>query len=277
MKLGVGVFSTDRGVGICSLASQAEAAGLESLFLVQNTHVPVSGAGLLNEEHHERDHHFLDPFVALGAAAAVTTRIKLGTGICVAPIYDPIILAMQVSTLDHLSSGRFLFGIGVGHDDTVLNHGVSPELRGRVMRENVLAMKAIWADDDAEFHGEFVDFAPILTGLRPRQQPHPPILIGGQGSRGIVRTVQYGDAWMPIVYEELDLGTQMLELERRCQEAGKPTAPVTAAIFEIDKQLIGRCAELGVERCVVVFHTEDKDGLPAFLERYLRVADRFAD
>jgi probable F420-dependent oxidoreductase len=277
MKLGAGVFSTDRGVGICSLAIQAEAAGLESLFLVQNTHVPVSGVALLDEEHHERDHHFLDPFVALGAAAAVTTRIKLGTGICVAPIYDPIILAMQVSTLDQLSSGRFLFGIGVGHEDTVHNHGVSPELRGRVMRQNVLAMKAIWAEDDADFHGEFVDFAPILTGLRPRQQPHPPILIGGQGSRGIAHTVDYGDAWMPIVYDELDLGTQMLELERRCQEAGKPTAPVTAAIFEIDKQLMERCAEVGVDRCVVVFHTEDKDGLPAFLERYTRVADRFSD
>jgi probable F420-dependent oxidoreductase len=277
MKLGVGVFSTDRGVGVCSLAGEAEAAGLESLFLVQNTHVPVSGFALLGEEHHERDHHFLDPFVALGAAAAVTTRIKLGTGICVAPIYDPIILAMQVSTLDQLSSGRFLFGIGVGHEDTVHNHGVSPELRGRVMREKVLAMKAIWAEDDAEFHGEFVDFAPILTGLQPRQRPHPPILIGGQGSLGIARTVDYGDAWMPIVYEELDLRTQMLELERRCREAGKPAAPVTAAIFELDQPLMERCAELSVDRCVVVFHTEDKDGLPAFLERYTQMADRFAD
>jgi probable F420-dependent oxidoreductase len=277
VKLGVGVFSTDRGIGICDLASQAEAAGLESLFVVQNTHVPVSGVALLDEEHHERDHHFLDPFVALGAAAAVTTRVKLGTGICVAPIYDPIILAMQVSTLDQLSSGRFLFGIGVGHEDTVHNHGVGPDRRGRVMRENVLAMKAIWAEDDAEFHGEFVDFAPILTGLRPRQQPHPPILIGSQGSTGIARTVAYGDVWMPIVYEELDLATQLRELERRCQEACKPTAPVTAAIFEVDKPLIERCAELGVDRCVVVFHTEDKDGLPAFLERYTLMADRFAD
>jgi probable F420-dependent oxidoreductase len=277
MKFGVGAFSTDRGVGIASLASQAEVVGMESLFLVQNTHVPVSGMALLDEEHHERDHHFLDPFVALGAAAAVTTRIKLGTGVCVAPIYDPIILAMQVSTLDQLSSGRFLFGIGVGHEDTVHNHGVSPDLRGRVMREKVLAMKAIWAEENAEFHGKFVDFAPILTGLRPRQQPHPPILIGGQGSAGIARTAQYGDGWMPIVYQELDLGTQMLELEQRCQEAGRPTVPVTAALFEIDERLIERCAELGVDRCVAVFHTEDKDGLPAFLERYSYVADRFAD
>ena len=146
-----------------------------------------------------------------------------------------------------------------------------------MLREKVPTMKAIWAGNNAEFHGEFVDFAPILTGLRPRQQPHPPILIGGQGSRGIAHTVEYGDAGMPIVYDELDLGTQMLELERRCQEAGKPTAPVTAAIFEVDKQLIERCAELGVERCVVVFHTEDKEGLPAFLERYTRVPDRFSD
>jgi len=99
------------------------------------------------------------------------------------------------------------------------------------MREKVMAMKAIWAEDDAEFHGEFVDFGPILTGLRPRQQPHPPILIGGQGSRGIAHTVEYGEVWMPIVYEELDLGTQMLELDRRRQEAGKPAAPVTAAIL----------------------------------------------
>jgi alkanesulfonate monooxygenase SsuD/methylene tetrahydromethanopterin reductase-like flavin-dependent oxidoreductase (luciferase family) len=145
------------------------------------------------------------------------------------------------------------------------------------MREHVLAMKALWAEDDAEFHGEFVNFAPILTGLRPCQQPHPPILIGSQGSRGIACTVQYGDAWMPIVYEELDLGAQMLELARRCQEAGKPTAPVTAAMFDVDRQLMERCAELGVDRCVVVFHTEDKDGLPRFLERYIRVADGLAD
>lgn len=177
-----GTRRADRGLGICDMASQIEDAGLESLFLVQNTHVPVSGTALLDVEHHERDHHFLDPFVALGAAAAVTTRIRPGTGICVAAIYDPVILAMQVSTIDQLSAGRLVFGIGVGHEDTVENHGVSPGLRGRVMREKVLAMKALRAAEDAEFHGEFVSFAPILTGLRPVQQPHPPILIGGQAA-----------------------------------------------------------------------------------------------
>ena len=277
MKLGVGASVTDRGLGIADLARQVEGVGLESLFLTQNTHVPASGAALLEDEYHRSDHHLLDPFVALGAAAAVTTRIKLGTGICVALLYDPVILAMQVSTLDQLSSGRFLFGIGLGHEDTVQNHGVSPELRHRVLREKVLAMKALWAGDDAEFHGEFVDFAPILTGLRPRQEPHPPILIGRQGSRGIACTVEYGDGWLPIVYEGLDFGAQMQELERLCQAAGRPPARVTAAIWEIDEPLMERCAELGVDRCVVVFHAEDKDSFPAFLERYSPLVARFGD
>jgi hypothetical protein len=174
MKLGVVASVTARSLGIADLARHVEGAGLESLFLTQNTHVPASGAALFEEEYHRSDHHLLDPFVALGAAAAVTTRIKLGTGICVALLYDPIILAMQVSTLDQLSSGRFVLGIGVGHEDTVQNHGVSPELRHRILREKVLAMKAIWAGNNPECHGEFVGFGPILTGLRPRQEPHPP-------------------------------------------------------------------------------------------------------
>ncbi len=275
MKLGVGAFATDRGLGICDMARRIEDAGLESLFLVQNTHVPVRGAALLDEEHHERDHHLLDPFVALGAAAAVTSRIRLGTGICVAPIYDPVILAMQVSTLDQLSSGRFLFGIGLGHDDTVENHGVTPGLRAQVMRENVLAMKALWAAEDAEFHGEFVDFAPVLTGLRPLQEPHPPILIGRQGTSGIADTVQYADGWMPIVYRELDLAARLQELARCCHAAGRAVAPVTACLFEIDELLMAHCADLGVDRCLVVFHAEDKDMFPAFLERCSALAGRF--
>lgn len=138
-------------------------------------------------------------------------------------------------------------------------------------------MKATWAGGNAELHGEFVDFAPILTGLRPCQQPHPSILIGGQGHGGIARTVEYGDGWFPIVYEELDIGPQMQELERRCQAADKPAAPVTAGIWEIDEPLMQKCAELGVDRCVVVYYAADKDGLPAFLERYERLVERFGD
>ena len=279
MKLGVVASVTDRSLGIADLARQVEDAGLESLFLTQNTHVPASGAALLEDQYHRSDHHLLDPLVALGAAAAVTSRIRLGTGICVALLYDPVILAMQVATLDQLSSGRFLFGIGVGHQDTVQNHGVSPELRHRVMREKILAMKAIWAGDHAEFHGEFVDFGPVLTGLRPCQQPHPPILLGSQGSIGIARTAEYGDAWMPILWPELDLRTRVDELEQLCQAAGRPAVTVTAAQgdypWEIDEPSMERCAELGVDRYVVIYHAEDKDSFPTFLERYSRLVDRF--
>jgi len=278
MKLGVLASVNDRSLGIADLARQVEDAGLESLFLTQNTNVPASDAAFLQQEYHHRYRQLLDPFVTLGAAAAVTSRIRLGTGICVALLYDPIILAKQVSTLDQLSGGRFVFGIGVGHGDTVQNHGVSPELRHRVLREKVLAMKAIWAGGNAEFHGEFVDFAPILTGLRPRQEPHPPILMGSQGSKGIARTVQYADGWMPIVVDDgLDFGAQVLELERLCQAAGRPVAPVTAGLWKIDEPLMERCAEVGVDRCLVVFHAEDKDSFPAFLERYSFLVDRFGE
>jgi probable F420-dependent oxidoreductase len=277
MKLGILASVNDRSLGIADLARQVEDCGLESLFLTQNTNVPANDAALLQEEYHHRFRQLLDPFVALGAAAAVTTSIRLGTGVCVALLYDPIILAKQVATLDQLSSGRFVFGVGVGHEDTVQNHGVSPELRHRILREKVLAMKAIWAGGNAEFHGDFVDFAPILTGLRPCQEPHPPILIGSKGSRGIARTVEYGDGWMPIVYDGLDLDVQMRQLERLCRAANRPTAPVTAGLWEIDEPLMERCAELGVDRCLVVFHAEDKDRFPAFLERYSRLVDRFGE
>ena len=266
MELGVAAFVTDRGLGVCGVAAQIEHAGLESLFLVQNTHVPVSGTALLDVEHHERDHHFLDPFVALGAAAAVTTRIRLGTGICVAPIYDPIILAMQVSTIDQLSAGRFVFGIGVGHEDTVENHGVSPALRGRVMREKVLAMKALWAARRCGISRRVRRLRAGPDRAQARAGPHPPILVGGQGSRGIAHAVAYRDSWMPIVYQELDFAAQMQELERCCQDAGRPTAPVTAALWEIDELLMERCAGLGVDRCLVVYHAEDQDNFPVFLD-----------
>jgi alkanesulfonate monooxygenase SsuD/methylene tetrahydromethanopterin reductase-like flavin-dependent oxidoreductase (luciferase family) len=171
-----------------------------------------------------------------------------------------------------------VFGIGVGHADTVQNHGVSRELRHRILPEKVLAMKAIWAGGNPEFHGEFVDFAPILTGLRPRQEPHPPILLGSQGSTGIARTAEYADGWMPIVVDDgLDFGEQVRELERLCQAAGRPAAPVTAGLWKVDEPLMERCAEAGVHRCLVVFHAEDKDSFPAFVERFSYLVGRFGE
>lgn len=223
------------------------------------------------------DANLLDPFVALGAAAAVSSRIKLGTGACYAALYDPIILAKQVATLDHISSGRFLFGITPGWlEEEVQNHGVDPATRWQVMREKVLAMQAIWNRDDAEFHGRFVEFDPIHTGLRPLQQPYPPILVGSNGAKGRARAVEYGDEWFPLVSSRLDLRAALDELQRSCQAAGRSPMPVTAFLWELDEQLLERCAELGVGRCVAYLYANRREPVEAFLERCSMLSRRFA-
>jgi probable F420-dependent oxidoreductase len=276
VHIGVDIDLTDYGVGITDLARASEDAGLESLFLTQRMHLPVSRTDLLDQEGHEMDANLLDPFVALGAAAAVTSRLKLGTGACYAALYDPIILAKQVSTLDQISSGRFLFGITPGWlEEEVSNHGVEPALRWQVMREKVLAMKAIWTDDNAEYHGRFVDFAPIHTGLRPVQRPHPPILVGSNGSKGLARAVEFGDEWFPIVSPKLDLASHLSELKRLCQAAGRSTVMVTAFLWDLDEPLLGRCAELGVNRSIIYLYPKTQEVVRTFLERCTRLVDHF--
>jgi probable F420-dependent oxidoreductase len=278
MHFGVDLDLTDYGVGISDLARWVEAAGLESLFLTQRIHLPASRGELLEQEGHEMDANLLDPFVALGAAAAVTSRIKLGTGACYAALYDPIILAKQVATLDHVSSGRFLFGITPGWlEDEVRNHGVNPALRWQVMREKVLAMKAIWTGEKVEFHGRFVDFAPILTGLKPLQLPYPPILVGSNGPGGRARALDYGDEWFPIVSDKLDLRAELEELRQSCQAAGRDSIPVTAFLWELDEGLLQRCAELGVGRCLVYLYPTRRELVENFLERCARLSSRLAD
>jgi probable F420-dependent oxidoreductase len=278
MKFGVGADLTDSGVTVTDFARAVEDAGLESLLVSQRIHVPASRSDLLEQELYKADANLLDPFVALGAAAAVTSRLKLGPAGCFAALYDPIILAKQVSTLDQVSSGRVLFGITPGWlEEEMRNHGLDPALRGAVLREKVLAMKAIWTEGIAEFHGQFVDFAPIRTGLRPRQQPHPPILVGSQGARGLARTVEYGDEWFPEVGADFDLGAQMKELARLCHVRGRPTALVTAFLWELDESLIERCAEAGVNRCVVYFYPERPSVVQPFLRHYTDLARRFGE
>jgi probable F420-dependent oxidoreductase len=265
-------------VRITDLARAVEDAGLDSLFMTQRTHVPASRRELPDQPGQEMDTHLLDPFVSLGAAAAVTSRLKLGTGSCFAALYDPILLAKQVTTLDQISHGRFLFGITPGWlEEEMSNHGLDPALRWKVLREKVLAMKAIWTDDGAHFHGRFVNVDPIVLGVKPVQQPHPPILVGSQGPQGVARTVEYGDEWMPIVSPALDLETQMKQLDRACREADRPSVPTTAFLWEIDEPLIERCAHLGVARCVVYLYPERMDSLKRFLERLTPLAGRFAD
>jgi len=285
MELGVAVFQTDLNASILDVARAVEEAGLESLFVVEHTHVPVSRRDVLEGEWHRQSARILDPFTALGAAAAVTSRLKLGTGICVVPQHDPIILAKQVATIDHLSGGRFLFGAGAGWlVEELSNHGVEPRLRWVLMREKLLAMKAIWADEEAEFHGQFVDFDPIYLWPKPVQDPRPPVLIGGTGPRSLRIVAELGDGWMPVVDDVTEFEKQLSQLRRLYEQAGRgPGIEVTAILvppdevdlgtWEPDQQLLERCAELGVIRCATWAPVQDLAVLQAFLERYLQITD----
>ena len=196
MRVGVFYFPTDYGIDIRELARAAEERGFESLLLPEHTHIPKSrrtpfpGGGELPKAYS----HTHDPFVALSFAAAVTTKILLGTGICLIPQRDPIVTAKCVASLDQLSNGRFLFGIGGGWNvDEMENHGARYETRFKLMRERILAMKALWTQEEAAFHGEMVNFDPVWLYPKPAQRPHPPILLGGdqrpylEARRGILR------------------------------------------------------------------------------------------
>ena len=197
------MFATDRSIGPVTLARAVEERGLASMYLPEHTHIPVSrrtppptGDAELREEYKRT----LDPLVALAAAAAVTERISLGTGICLVAQREPIVTAKAVATLDLLSNGRFVFGVGFGwNEDELADHGHTMPERRAVAREHMLAMRALWADDEAAFDGEYVHLAPSWSWPKPLQRPGPPVLIGGAaGPKLFSHVVEYADGWIPI-------------------------------------------------------------------------------
>jgi probable F420-dependent oxidoreductase len=252
----VTIFATDESIAPADLARAAEESGFESLFVPEHTHIPAGRETPWpgGEELPRRYFRTLDPFVALTAAAAVTERLRVGTGIRLVIERDPITLAKEVATLDYLSDGRFLFGIGAGWNrEEMANHGTNPRTRLAVLRERVLAMKAIWTQEAAEFHGEHVDFDHIFQWPKPVQRPHPPILLGGTGPSVLERALEYADGWFPnprngdpALVEE-----RIAELARLASEHGG--APLPVSIFGVrgERQDLERYAELGVERCVL--------------------------
>ena len=253
MDFGVSIFPVDYGMNVVDLGRAVEDHGFESLFFPEHTHIPVSrrspfpGGGELPRQYY----HALDPFVGLGAVAAVTERLRLGTGICLVIERDPITLAKEVASLDLLSDGRFIFGIGGGWNyEEMENHGTNPKRRWKLLRERVLAMKAIWAQDEAEFHGEFVNFDPIWQWPKPVQKPHPPILFGGDGPRALQRVADYCDGWLPIAgRSEAPIEDRIAELNRLAEEAGRGPLPVTVSQTPPDPQAIERYEKAGVARC----------------------------
>ncbi len=230
------LFPTDVSIQPVELARAVEERGLHSLYFPEHTHIPVSrrtpypAGGELPEEY-KRTH---DPFLALTAAAAVTERIQLGTGICLVAQRDPIVTAKAVASLDVLSGGRFVFGIGVGwNEDEMSHHGVDPARRRSVAREHVLAMKALWTQDVASFSGEHVRIEPSWSWPKPVQRPHPPILLGGAGGPVTFRhVVEYCDGFMPIGGRGV-VAERIAELGRVATEAGRDPASLVLKVFGV--------------------------------------------
>ena len=230
--------------------------------------MPVRGASVhpSGPHVHDRLRRFLDPFIALAAVAAVTERLRIGTGVCLVAEHDPIALAKQIATLDLLSNGRFLFGVGAGWNrEELRNHGTDPANRWQVMRERVLAMQRIWTEDEAEFHGAFVDFDPIRQWPKPVQRPHPPVIVGGEGPRVLERVLDYGDEWGPNADPGIE--ERVAELQRLAAERGRGRIPVTAFHVAPELGVLRRYAAAGVTRCVFSLPGAGADRVQPAVER----------
>ena len=280
MELGLAILLTDYSMQPARLGSLAEERGFESLFLAEHTHIPVSretpypGGTELPREYS----HTLDPFVGLAAAAAVTDRLKVGTGVCLVNQHDPIVTAKEVATLDHVSGGRFLFGVGAGwNKEEMRNHGADPSKRWGLMRERVEAMKAIWTQDEAEYHGRFVDFDPIWSWPKPVQKPHPPVLVGGVGDKVLDRVVAYGDEWIPNrVKSPEELGVRIAELQRRAEAAGRGRIPVTVFGAKPEQRQLERLEAAGVTRSLFYVRPEKPGEVERQLDERAEVAAAWA-
>lgn len=274
MRAGVYYFPTHYGIHIAELARALEERGYESLFVCEHTHIPVSrktpfpGGGELPKKYI----HTHDPFVALSFAAAATRKLNIGTGICLVPQHEPIVTAKAVASLDQMSDGRFTFAIGGGWNvDEMENHGARYETRFKLLRERVLAMKEIWTQEEAEFHGEFVNFDPIWSYPKPMQRPHPPILIGGESDHTIKRVVEFGDGWFPRPRNNWEPKTAVARLHNAADAAGRDpnTLPVTVFAAPPDREKLIPYREAGIHR--VLFEVPD-----APPSEIMRLLDKYA-
>ena len=284
MEFGASMFFTDYSMTPQALAVAMEARGFGSMWAPEHSHIPVSRKTPfpLAPELPKKYYDVMDPFVTLAAAAVATKTIKLGTGVCLVVQRDPIQTAKLVASLDQVSGGRFLFGIGNGwNEDEIENHGIPFAERHKAARERVEAMKAIWTQSKAEYHGEFVNFDPIMAWPKPVQKPHPPILVGGAFPYSARRAIRYGDGWMPQVTQgnTTPLTDLIPRFRQMAAEAGRDPAALKIGVGGCsvgDTETFERCQELGVDWVQTSLDSAKEDVILPQLDRWAEVIRRFA-
>ncbi len=277
MKYGIFIFPTEYSIRADELARAVEERGFDSLWLPEHSHIPVSRRSRYPEGGPlPRDYlHIADPFVGLAAAAVVTNRIKLGTAICLVVEHDPIILAKKVASLDLLSGGRFIFGVGGGWNaEEMANHGTVFKLRWRVLRERIEAMKLIWAEDEAQYHGQFVDFDTLRSYPKPVQKPWPPIFLGGHTPAVRRRVAETYDGWMPTIMRTDEFLAGIEHLRRLARDYGRPPKSINISMVfpRADRKLMDRYEAAGVDRVMLGLPSADAATVLRKLDDHVKLA-----
>ena len=283
MHLGAGIFFTDYSMTPAAFGKALEERGFESVWAAEHSHIPLSrrspwpGGADLPKQYYD----VMDPFVTLTAAAAVTTTLKVGTGVCLVNQRDPIQTAKLVASIDQVSAGRFLFGIGVGWNaEEMEDHGTVFTTRAKLVRERIEAMKAIWTAAKPEYHGEFVNFDPMMTWPKPVQKPHPPVIVGGAFPHGARRAVRYGDGWIPLAGRpgHADAFETVPKFREMLKEAGRDPASCPVSIFGApeDADTLKRYRDLGIERISVSIPAAREDEVLPILDRWAALIRQIA-
>src|SRR6266545_2342577 len=273
MDVGVAVFAGSYGLAPPALGRAVEERGFESLFYAEHTHIPVASRRPDGRPVRPFAETY-DPFVALAAVAAVTTTLKVGTGGCRITERDPIITAKAVASLDRLAEGRFLFGVGAGWNrEELANHGTDPHTRMGLLSARVHAMRRIWTEDEAEYHGNFVNFDPIWSWPKPAQRPHPPVLLGGESGYTLQRVVDLCDGWFPRARNHEAVMSALKDLRARAAKAGRDMKTISISVFGAppDEAKLDAYREAGFTRALLRLPPEGRDVVLPLIDQWAKL------
>jgi probable F420-dependent oxidoreductase len=281
MEFGALMFFTEYAIPVTEFAQALEARGFESVWAPEHSHIPTSrkspwpGGGELPKVYYEA----MDPFVSLTAAAVATKTLKVATGVCLVQQRDPIQTAKLVASIDQISGGRFLFGVGGGWNaEEMADHGTEFRTRFKLVRERIEAMKEVWTKTKAEYHGEMVDFPEMMAWPKPVQKPHPPILVGGAFPQAARRAVRYGDGWAPIAGRgrDGDVDELLPRFHQMVSEAGRDPQSVPVTLFGVpeDADRLARYRDKAIARVVVMLPSAKSDAILPTLDRWAELIRR---